>query len=249
MDNYLPEQGLRQAIVWQPRHRASLINANHGSTDTMQPSAQKPLAFLEARILGVLVEKEKTTPDTYPLTLNSLAAGCNQKSARDPVISVNDSDVQAALDELRGRVLVLETYGASGRVLRYAQNFGRVYGLPSASVALLAILALRGPQTASELRANAERLYRFDDTSSVEGYLEEMATRASGALVSRLPKQAGSREHRWAHLLCGAASLPADRGLPQAAASTASELEERVARLEVGLAELQAAVRELAGTG
>ena len=86
----------------------------------MQPSAQKPLAFLEARILGVLVEKERTTPDIYPLTLNSLASGCNQKSARDPVINVKDSEVQAALDELRSRVLVLETYGASGRVLRYA---------------------------------------------------------------------------------------------------------------------------------
>lgn len=95
----------------------------------MQPSAQKPLAFLEARILGVLVEKERTTPDIYPLTLNSLASGCNQKSARDPVINVKDSEVQAALDELRSRVLVLETYGASGRVLRYAQNFGRVYAL------------------------------------------------------------------------------------------------------------------------
>jgi uncharacterized protein YceH (UPF0502 family) len=125
------------------------------------------------------------------------------------VINVKDSEVQAALDELRSRVLVLETYGASGRVLRYAQNFGRVYGLPPASVALLAILTLRGPQTACELRANAERLYRFDDTSSVEAYLDEMASRASDPLVTRLPRQAGAREHRWAHLLCGAASLPA----------------------------------------
>ena len=101
---------------------------------------QATLSFLEARILGVLIEKEKTTPDAYPLTLNSLTAGCNQKSARDPVTSVSDSEVQAALEDLRGRVLVLETYGASGRVLRYAQNFIRVYGVPAASVALLAIL-------------------------------------------------------------------------------------------------------------
>lgn len=216
----------------------------------MQPSAQKPLAFLEARILGVLVEKERTTPDIYPLTLNSLASGCNQKSARDPVINVKDSEVQAALDELRSRVLVLETYGASGRVLRYAQNFGRVYGLPPASVALLAILTLRGPQTASELRANAERLYRFDDTSSVEAYLDEMASRASDPLVTRLPRQAGAREHRWAHLLCGAASLPAGKGLPaDEPASTPSDLEVRVARLETEVAELRAAVLELTRTG
>jgi uncharacterized protein YceH (UPF0502 family) len=114
-----------------------------------------------------------------------------------------ESDVQAALEELRGRVLVLETYGASGRVLRYAQNFGRVYGVPTASVALLAVLALRGAQTVSELRANSERLYRFDDSSSVEAYLEELAGAAAAPWSPDCRKQAGAREHRWAHLLCG----------------------------------------------
>ena len=202
---------------------------------------QATLSFLEARILGVLIEKEKTTPDAYPLTLNSLTAGCNQKSARDPVTSVIDSEVQAALEDLRGRILVLETYGASGRVLRYAQNFGRVYGVPAASVALLAILVLRGPQTISELRANSERLYRFDDASSVEAYLEELATRSSGALVARLPRQAGAREQRWAHLLCGAAALPTEAVRRQTVQEDTG-LEERVARLELEVAELRAAI-------
>ena len=202
---------------------------------------QATLSFLEARILGVLIEKEKTTPDAYPLTLNSLTAGCNQKSARDPVTSVSDSEVQAALEDLRGRVLVLETYGASGRVLRYAQNFSRVYGVPAASVALLAILVLRGPQTVSELRANSERLYRFDDASSVEAYLEELATRSSGPLVTRLPRQAGAREQRWAHLLCGAAALPTEAARRQTVQEDAG-LEERVARLELEVAELRAAI-------
>jgi uncharacterized protein YceH (UPF0502 family) len=202
---------------------------------------QATLSFLEARILGVLIEKEKTTPDAYPLTLNSLTAGCNQKSARDPVTSVSDSEVQAALEDLRGRVLVLETYGASGRVLRYAQNFGRVYGVPAASVALLAILVLRGPQTISELRANSERLYRFDDASSVEAYLEELATRSSGPLVTRLPRQAGAREQRWAHLLCGAAALPTEAARRQTVQEDTG-LEERVARLELEVAELRAAI-------
>jgi len=202
---------------------------------------QATLSFLEARILGVLIEKEKTTPDAYPLTLNSLTAGCNQKSARDPVTSVIDSEVQAALEDLRGRVLVLETYGASGRVLRYAQNFGRVYGVPPASVALLAILVLRGPQTVSELRANSERLYRFDDASSVEAYLEELATRSSGPLVTRLPRQAGAREQRWAHLLCGAAALPTEAVRRQTVQEDTG-LEERVARLELEVAELRAAI-------
>lgn len=208
------------------------------------PDTQKLLSFLEARILGVLIEKEKTTPDSYPLTLNSLTLGCNQKTAREPVISVPDSEVQMALEELRGRVLVLETYGASGRVLRYAQNFGKVYGVPPASVALLAMLALRGAQTVSELRANCERLYRFDDSSSVEAYLQELAERSSGALVIRLPKQAGSREHRWAHLLCGAVT-PASDEISREKGAERRELEERVTRLEMQVAELQAALKDL----
>ena len=204
------------------------------------------LTLLEARILGVLVEKEKTTPDAYPLTLNSLTAGCNQKSSRDPVMNVGESEIQAALEELRGRTLVLETYGASGRVLRYAQNFGKSYGLPLASVALLAILMLRGAQTVSELRANCERLYAFDDASSVEAYLEELAARSSGALAVRLPKQAGSREHRWAHLLCGEPSLPVEASGARSGSGN-DALEERVARLEQEVAELRALIGRTIG--
>jgi uncharacterized protein len=202
------------------------------------------LSLLEARILGVLVEKEKTTPDTYPLTVNSLLSGCNQKTSRDPVMGVSESEIQAALEELRSRVLVLETYGASGRVLRYTQNFGKCYGLPAASVALLATLMLRGALTVSELRANSERLYRFDDASSVEAYLEELAVRSTGALVIKLPKQAGSREHRWAHLLCGEANLPASQDAGRAAGGGHNAaLEERVAQLELDVAELRAELR------
>ena len=207
----------------------------------MDQPAFPALTALEARLLGVLVEKEKTTPDAYPLTLNSLAAGCNQKTSRDPVMSVAESEIQQALDELRSRLLVIESYGASGRVLRYAQNFGKCYGLPAASVALLAILMLRGAQTVSELRANCERLYRFDDASTVEAYLEELAARASGALVRQQPKQPGSREHRWAHLLCGDAPMPAATEQDRVATS----LELRVERLEAEVGELRAALRAL----
>ena len=203
-----------------------------------------PLTPTEARILGVLVEKEKTVPDTYPLTLNSLTAGCNQKSSRDPVMNLAESEIQAALDELRGRALVIESYGASGRVLRYAQNFAKVYGLPQPSVALLTMLMLRGPQTVSELRANCERLYRFEDASTVEAYLEELAERVSGALTVKLPKQHGSREHRWAHLLCGEVSLPT---VPDSTRASSDALEERVARLEEEVAEVRAALAALTG--
>jgi hypothetical protein len=157
----------------------------------------------EARVLGVLIEKSKTTPDAYPLTLNSLAAGCNQKTSREPVMNLSESEVQSTLEALRHRVLVMENYGASGRVLRYSHNFGKVYDLPAAAVDLLAVLMLRGPQTVSELRANSERLHHFADASAVEGYLDELANRETGALAVRLPRQPGSREPRWAHLLCG----------------------------------------------
>lgn len=208
------------------------------------PDNRPPLSFLETRILGVLVEKERTTPDAYPLTLNSLTLGCNQKSAREPVINVPESEVKAALEDLRSRVLVIETYGASGRVLRYAQNVGRVYGVPPANVALLAMLSLRGAQTVSELRANCERLYRFDDSSSVEAYLQELAERSAGALAIRLPKQPGSREHRWAHLLCGPLKV-AEASSERPRVGDGTELEDRVTRLEGDVAELRAALEAL----
>jgi hypothetical protein len=204
------------------------------------------LSPLEARILGVLVEKEKTTPDTYPLTLNSLAAGCNQKTSRDPVMSVSESEIQGALEELRGRLLVMETYGASGRVLRYAHNFGKCYGVPAGSVALLAVLMLRGAQTVSELRANCERLYRFDDASSVEGYLEELATRTAGALVLKLSKQPGEREHRWVHLLCGAVIVAESAVRPNVGGGDNAALEERLTRLEQEVADLRVELAQLA---
>lgn len=204
-----------------------------------------PLTAVEARILGVLVEKSKTTPDAYPLTLNGLAAGCNQKTSRDPVMNLAEADIQATLEALRHRALVMESYGASGRVLRYAHNFAKVYDLPAAAVDLLAVLMLRGAQTASELRANCERLHRFADASAVEGYLDELAARASGALTVKLARQPGAREPRWSHLLCGEPVLPAAPA--EAAAST--DLEARVARLEAEVAELRAALARLDAPG
>jgi uncharacterized protein YceH (UPF0502 family) len=197
-----------------------------------------PLTAVEARVLGVLIEKAKVTPDAYPLTVNSLTAGCNQKTSRDPVMALSEAEVQATLEDLRGRTLIMESYGASGRVLRYAHNFAKVYGLPGAAVDLLAVLTLRGAQTASELRANCERLHHFADASAVEGYLEELASRETGALTLKLLRQAGAREPRWAHLLCGEpVEIPA-------APVTPSVLEERVARLEQEVAELRAALEK-----
>lgn len=159
------------------------------------------LTLLETRVLGVLKEKQHTVPDTYPLSLNALIAGCNQKTSRHPVIEASESDVLTALERLRGLVLVVESSG--GRVPRYALNLEKVLRLPAQATALLAILMLRGPQTAAELRNHCDRLHRFADISAVEGFLEELAERPDGPLVMELPRQPGARETRWVHLLNG----------------------------------------------
>lgn len=157
-------------------------------------------SLLEARVLGVLIEKEKTVPDTYPLSVNTLTMGCNQKTTRDPVMSASEAEVVQAIDSLKDYSLIIESSG--GRVMRYAHNARRAFKLPEQSVALLAVLMLRGPQTAGELRTNCDRLHPFGDISSVEAFLEELAG-ADTPWVVKLPKLPGSREHRWMHLLCG----------------------------------------------
>jgi uncharacterized protein len=152
----------------------------------------------EARVVAVLIEKQATVPDAYPLSINALTSGCNQKTARDPAMTLSETDVLRAVDDLKALSLVIESSGS--RVSRYEHNLPKVLGVPSQSSALLATLMLRGPQTAAELRLNAERLHRFADISSVDAFLDELANK-SPALVVRLPRGAGEREARWAHRL------------------------------------------------
>jgi len=202
------------------------------------------LSLLESRVLGVLAEKQRTVPDSYPLTLNSLVSGCNQKSSRDPIIEASESEVQAALDSLRGLSLIIETSG--GRALRYGHNIDRVLHISSQSTALMAMLMLRGPQTAGELRINCERLHKFPDISSVESILVELAGRAGGELVLELPRQPGSRENRWIHLLCGAPAT--DEGVSPKLASVAPTSDVTVgeiAALKANVAQLYEEVSEL----
>ena len=208
------------------------------------------LSLLETRVLGVLVEKRHTVPDTYPLTLNALVAGCNQKTSRDPIVNATDAEVQATIDRLRALSLIVESSG--GRVMRYAHNTDRVLAVPTQAVALLATLMLRGPQTVAELRANSERLHRFADLSAVEGFLHELAERPAGALVVLLPRQPGAREARWAHLLSGPPALEATAAWPapdtEGEAITVGEiaaLKANVARLDEELAALRATVAKL----
>ena len=197
------------------------------------------LSLLETRVLGVLAEKQRTVPDSYPLTLNAVIAGCNQKTSRNPVLEVSDAQAQAALDSLKGYSLVSESSG--GRTFRYAHNADRVLHLPSQSVILLTVLMLRGPQTAGELRIACDRMHNFADISSVEGFLDEMAERPAGALVVKLARLPGARESRWAHLLSGAPAEEAAGAEPVGADASLGE----VAALKANLARLEAEVGDL----
>jgi uncharacterized protein YceH (UPF0502 family) len=204
------------------------------------------LSLLETRVLGVLVEKQHTVPDAYPLTLNALVAGCNQKTSRDPILEATDAEVQVAVDHLKRLDLVVESSG--GRVMRYSQNVARVLAVPGASVALLAALMLRGPQTAGELRINAERLFRFADISSVEGFLDELAERTAGALVVELARLPGAREPRWAHLLSGPVAYALATASPGPAPAVDAMSLGDVAALQATVAQLRAEVDELKAT-
>ena len=196
----------------------------------------RQLSLLETRVLGTLYEKERTVPDSYPLTLNALVSGCNQKTSRSPVMEATESEVQAALDSLKSANLVIESSG--GRVARYSHNVERVLQVPSQSAAVLTVLMLRGPQTAGELRINCERLHGFADISAVQGFLDELAGKS---LVVELPRLAGARENRWAHLLSGAPKID-----PPAQEIRQDGLKTTVARLERELAELREQVARLA---
>ena len=206
-----------------------------------------PLTLAEARVLGTLMEKARTVPDTYPMSLNSLVAGCNQKSSREPITNLGDAEVQEALDGLKRRSLAFASSGS--RVVRWEHNFQRAMVVPEQSAVLLGLLMLRGPQTAGELRIHSERWYRFADISSVEGFLEELRDRSEekgGPLVVQLPRAPGSREARWAHLLCGPVDLEAAPDTTEARSEGAGGLAARVAALENEVAGLRALVTDLA---
>jgi uncharacterized protein YceH (UPF0502 family) len=208
----------------------------------------RALTPLEARVAGVLAEKQHTVPDTYPLSLNAVVAGCNQKTARHPVIEASDAEVLTALDGLKALNLAFE--GSGSRVVKYEHNLGRGLGVPSQAVALLTVLMLRGPQTSAELRQNCERLHRFVDISSVEGFLDELAAK-DPPMVVRLPRAPGAREARWAHLLAGEPELqpvgaaPMSAGVSDVSAGELAALKAEQARMAEALAELREQVAQI----
>jgi uncharacterized protein YceH (UPF0502 family) len=217
------------------------------STPTLPPPTT--LSAVEARVLGTLMEKARTVPDSYPLTLNSLLLGCNQKSSREPPMDLDETQVAAALDTLKPLGLVREVSG--GRAARYEHNFQRAIGVPEQSAVLLGLLMLRGPQTAGELRLNTERWYKFADISSVEGFLEELQDRSAekgGPLVTNLARTPGTREQRWVHLLCGPVDEPQAGTAPVSRSSddeVSGNTAARLTQLEAEVTQLRATVEKL----
>lgn len=178
------------------------------------------LSPVEVRVLGALMEKRRTTPDQYPLTLNALVNACNQKSSRDPVVDYDDKTVVRALDTLRDKKLALLVSSAGGRVPKYQECLTSAYYLTEAQAAVLTVLMLRGPQTVGELRSRGARLHDFDSLDEVQDTLDKLREKEGDTMVTLLPRQVGRKECRYAHLLCGEPEIPEESPpAPQAEAA------------------------------
>jgi len=188
----------------------------------------------ETRVLGALLEKEITTPDYYPLSVNALVNACNQKSNREPVVSYDEDTVEEALQNLRTKGLSMRVTG-DGRVAKHEQRFTEKFNLGRREAALLCVLMLRGPQTGGELRGRSERLHNFDDLESVETTLSHLAQME---YVKKLPKRAGFKEQRWAHLLAGDVEEVGEEAAPPASERGQND-RDRIAKLEADFAALR----------
>ncbi len=204
---------------------------------------------IEVRVLGSLVEKQLTTPEYYPLTMNALTAACNQKSNRDPVMSLGESEIQAAIDRLRDLSLVYLFYGSGSRTVKYKHMLPSVYELDPAGTAVMTVLMLRGPQTIGEIRDRTGRLFDFRDLNEVQTALDDLAKRDE-PLIVKLERQPGQKEARYAHLLSGeidVSNLAAPAERPSGSSSSnerIEKLESEVERLSSELAEFKAQFEE-----
>lgn len=206
-----------------------------------RPRLPRTLDPVEVRILGSLAEKQLSTPEYYPLTLNALLAACNQKSNREPVMELSENEVARALDRLQDEKLVWKVMG--GRAVRYDHNLDALWHIDRPAKALLTLLFLRGPQTAGEMRGRSDRLHSFDSVADAESKLQEMASHPE-PLVKQLPRRPGQKEERWAHL-AGGAVVETEAAQESAASETREPLSARVLRLEEQVAELSAELRAL----
>jgi uncharacterized protein YceH (UPF0502 family) len=199
----------------------------------------------EARVLGALVEKEITTPEYYPLSLNALVNACNQKSNREPVVNYDEETVLQAVDRLRDKGFALVSTGRESRVPKYLQRFSEKFNFDRRELAVLCVLLLRGPQTPGELRGRTQRLHEFDDLESVEATLTRLMEREPDALVTRLARQPGTKESRYAHLLSGEVVDSAPAPSPASSEPVERLGDDRIGRLEEEVAQLRDEVQEL----
>lgn len=211
------------------------------------------LTLQQARVIGCLLEKEVTTPDQYPLSLNGLTVACNQKSNREPVMSLSDAEVQNLLDELAEKRLIREESGFGSRVVKYKHRFCNTefsdLQLTAQEMGIVCVMLLRGPQTPGELRTRTNRLCEFDNVKQVETVLEKLSDHAAGTLVVQLPREPGKRESRYMHCFSGEVEAAVAGTVSTASASAVTQqdsgLEARVAQLEAEVAELKALLEEL----
>jgi uncharacterized protein len=209
------------------------------------------LSPLEARLIGCLIEKQITTPDQYPLSLNALVLACNQKSNRDPVMNLDEATVQNTLDQLARKHLVIEKSGFGSRVPKYQHRFCNTeFGtlkLTPQELAIVCELLVRGPQTPGELRARASRMAPFSDVGQVEATLEGLSTREGGPFVVRLPREPGRRDSRYAHLFSGPVAVPPPQAQSPASVSsgTGEDSGARLDRLEEQLRQVREELDEL----
>jgi len=210
------------------------------------------LSANEARVIGCLMEKEVATPDQYPLSLNSLTNACNQKTNREPVLALSESEVQQSVDSLMKKYLVSDkSAGYGGRVTKYKHRFCNTeFGslkFSKQEFAVICVLLLRGPQTPGELRSRTNRLCEFADAEEVEATLRNLLTREDGPFIARLPRAAGARESRYAHLFSGIVESAPETGPPEEAQASAlsASLSQRVSALEELVEQLRAAVDSL----
>jgi uncharacterized protein YceH (UPF0502 family) len=202
------------------------------------------LDAVELRVLGSLMEKSKTTPDYYPMTINSLTLACNQKTSRKPVVQYDEDTVAQALNTLKKRGLISTATGGSIRTVKYKHNFAIVFPVVPAEVAIICLLMLRGPQTPGELNTNSGRMYEFESLEDVQAILDRLSTPEMPFLM-QLPRRAGQKEVRYAHLLSGTPEINDDEFADDVPVKNTSGLEARVSKLENELAELKAAFDNL----
>ncbi len=196
------------------------------------------ISIIEARVLGSLIEKEVTTPEYYPLTINALANACSQKSNRDPIMDIDEESIMLALDRLRQKQLAYETRIAGSRVPKYGHRVKEVFDFSPEEIAAMCVLLLRGPQTLGEIRARTERFYSFKDLAEVEATITRLMESDKGSFVARLPRRMGYKECRYAHLLCG--DVKEDEGrTPEPTIISVRVDEERLAALERKVEEMR----------